>query len=76
MEENQPTKRKATLLKDLSFHPGETNPLLFLAEFEKCLEVKTDQDKMQKLRNFVDAEHKRKDIFSLFSYFLGSFFSS
>lgn len=57
--ENRTTKRKVNRLRDLTFDSGETNPLLFLAEFEKCIDIKSDQDKMQKLRNFVDEEHKR-----------------
>ncbi len=60
LSDNRSTKRKVNRLRDLTFDSGEANPLLFLAEFEKCIDIKSDQDKMQKLRNFVDEEHKRK----------------
>lgn len=42
----------------LVFISGQSNPLLFLNEFEKCRDVKTEKDKMFKIRNFVDACHK------------------
>lgn len=42
----------------LVFASGQTNPLLFLNEFEKCRDLKTEQDKMYKIRHFVDECHK------------------
>lgn len=41
----------------LVFISGETNPLVFLKEFEKCRDSKTDKDKMFKIRHFVDKCH-------------------
>lgn len=57
----QPTKKKVKSTRDLTFDSGVTNPLLFLAEFEKCDDIKADQDKTYKIRHFVDEEHKRKN---------------
>lgn len=37
---------------------GQSNPLLFLKEFERCRDLKNDKDKMFKLRHFVDEPHK------------------
>ncbi|XP_037029366.1 uncharacterized protein LOC119069419 [Bradysia coprophila] len=42
----------------LVFVSGQTNPLIFLKEYEKCRDIKYDEDKMFKIRNFVDASHK------------------
>lgn len=42
----------------LVFISGQTNPLLFLNDFEKCRDLKTDKDKMYKIRHFVDECHK------------------
>lgn len=42
----------------LVFISGQTNPLLFLNEYEKCRDLKDDKDKMFKIRNFVDAPHR------------------
>lgn len=39
---------------DLIFVYGKTNPLIFLDKFEKCTDVKTDKDKLFKIRNFVN----------------------
>ncbi len=44
----------------LVFAPGRSNPLLFLNDFEKCNDIKNDQGKMYKIRNFVDDCHKGK----------------
>lgn len=40
------------------FNPGHTNPLLFLNKFEKCVDMKTDKDKMFLIRNFVHEDHR------------------
>jgi len=55
-------KRKVLHTAGISFHPGEDNPILFLADFEKCDDVKNDQDKIEKLRHFVDHHDKRKNV--------------
>lgn len=52
--------RKTKTTRDLTFISGESNPLLFLAEFENCQDVKADHDKTYKIRHFVDDEHKSK----------------
>lgn len=44
----------------LIFASGQSNPLLFLNHFEKCSDLKNDQDKMFKIRHFVDDCHKGK----------------
>lgn len=44
---------------------GKTNPAIFLGEFEKCSDVKTEKDKLYKLRNFVD-ENDRPQFSTLF----------
>lgn len=60
-----PKNGKST--RELTFNSGETNPLLFLTEFQKCSDIETDQDKTYKIRDFVDHRHKRKKlIFMLF----------
>lgn len=46
---------------ELVFACGQTNPLLCINEFEKCCDVKTDKDKMFKIRNFVNDSHRGKD---------------
>ncbi len=43
---------------DLVFKAGESNPANFLKKFEKCLDVKTEKDKLYKLRNFVNEDDK------------------
>ncbi|KAJ6634622.1 hypothetical protein Bhyg_13198 [Pseudolycoriella hygida] len=55
---NQSIKRKLKSTRDITFSSGETNPILFLAEFEKCHDVSTDDDKISKIRYFVNEEHK------------------
>lgn len=40
------------------FEAGKTNPAIFLEEFEKCHDVKTEKDKLYKLRNFVKENDK------------------
>lgn len=42
----------------LVFASGQTNPLLFLNDLEKCSDLKTDKDKMYKILHFVDECHK------------------
>lgn len=59
--ENRPTKQKTKTTRDITFDAGVTNPLLFLAEFEKCDDVKTEHDKTYKIRHFVDETYKRKN---------------
>ncbi|KAJ6642899.1 hypothetical protein Bhyg_07855 [Pseudolycoriella hygida] len=61
--DNQPqeyNKLKPSELKSthLVFISGETNPLLFINQFEKCIDVKADKDKMYNIRHFVDESHR------------------
>lgn len=42
----------------LVFISGETNPLFFLNGFEKCVDLKSDSDKMYRIMHFVDECHK------------------
>lgn len=42
----------------LLFISGQHNPMLFLKSFEECRDLKTEQDKMFHIRNFVDDSHK------------------
>lgn len=62
---NKPKKRKGATTRDLTFDSGVTNPLLFLADFEKCDDVKTPDEKLEKIRHFVDEEHKGKNFNSV-----------
>lgn len=54
------TKRRKESNKsdDLVFIVGETNPLIFLNDFENCKDVTTEKEKLFKLRNFVNEEDK------------------
>lgn len=55
-----PTRKKVTKSSDdLVFAVGKSNPTVFLKEFEKCDDTKTDKDKLFRLRNFVNQEDKR-----------------
>ncbi|KAJ6639456.1 hypothetical protein Bhyg_12201 [Pseudolycoriella hygida] len=54
----RPNPKKGLSSYDLKFIDGESNPLIFLDRFEKCVDVKTDKDKLYKIRNFVIEEHK------------------
>lgn len=58
---NKSIKRKGAT-RDLTFDSGVTNPLLFLADFEKCEDVMTPDEKLEKIRHFVDEEHKGKNV--------------
>lgn len=58
----------------LVFASGQTNPLLFLNDFEKCSDLKTDKDKMYKILHFVDECHKG-NVKSLFLFSFDFFFS-
>ncbi len=40
------------------FAVGKSNPAVFLKEFEECDDIKTDKDKLYKIRNFVNLEDK------------------
>lgn len=53
----KPSELKST---DLVFASGATNPLLFLNQFEKCIDVKSDKDKKYNIGHFVDECHKGK----------------
>lgn len=55
--------------RHLKFNSQETNPLSFLKEFEKCTDLKTDRDKLWKIRDFVDKEHQGM---ANFKYFIHS----
>ncbi len=73
-EESETSKR---LIKShqLVFIPGQTNPLLFLSNFEKCSDLKNEQDKMFGIRNIVDESDRGKDTISYFIsfYFIDCF---
>lgn len=53
-------RKKVKSTEDLVFAVGETNPVIFLHEFEKCSDVKEDKDKLFKIRNFVNQEDRRE----------------
>lgn len=53
--------------KRLVFISGQTNPSLFVNEFEKCSDVKSDKDKMYQILDFVDECHKGTLISHYFS---------
>lgn len=62
---NEQSKKEASNSKSsykytdqMIFISGQTNPLLFLNEYEKCRDLNDDKEKMFKIRNFVDAPHK------------------
>lgn len=59
-------KRLAKSSDDIIFAAGKTNPLTFLKEFEKCVDVKTDNDKLFKIRNFVIPDDKSEFINNFF----------
>ncbi|KAJ6647756.1 hypothetical protein Bhyg_02979 [Pseudolycoriella hygida] len=44
-------RAKSKSTHDITFEVGKTNPATFLRDFEKCCDVKTDKDKLYKLRN-------------------------
>lgn len=54
------------------FAVGKSNPAVFLNEFEKCGDAKTEKDKLFKIRNFVKSEDRR--VFS--EYFLNNDWST
>ncbi|KAJ6634109.1 hypothetical protein Bhyg_17618 [Pseudolycoriella hygida] len=56
--ESNPAKKQSGSTHDLVFKVGETNPANFLNIFEKCSDVKTDKEKLFKLRNFVNENEK------------------
>lgn len=56
------SKTKTT--KQIIFIAGQTNPMYFLNEFEKCRDVTNEKDKMYKIRNFVDGSHRGKNSIS------------
>lgn len=65
-EKSNPRKKgKSKSTDDLVFEAGKTNPAIFLKEFEKCYDVKTEKDKLYKLRNFVN-ENDRPEFSTLF----------
>ncbi len=57
---DSPDKNLDRTTAQLVFVSGETNPLLFLNQFDKCKDLKTKNDKMYKIRDFVDECHKGK----------------
>lgn len=57
-KESSGEKKKAKVLDQMAFIYGQTNPITFLNEFERCKEFKNERDKMFKLRNIVDEPHK------------------
>lgn len=63
-KENQSKSDKTT--NRLIFASGQSNPLLFLNDFERCSDLKNDEDKMYKIRRFVDDCHKGKVFFYQF----------
>lgn len=50
--------KKGSSTDDLVFIEGQTNPSFFLDRFERCYDVKTDRDKLFKIRSFVNEEDK------------------
>lgn len=57
--ESKPGKKlKPESTHDLVFKAGESNPANFLKIFEKCSVVKTEKEKLYKLRNFVNENDK------------------
>lgn len=58
------TKSLPKITAQLVFIPGQTNPVLFLNEFEKCRDLKSDKEKMCKIRNFVTDVHRGKNTVS------------
>lgn len=60
LDDNKTKSTRKTTDK-LVFISGTSNPLLFINEFVKCNDVPTDNDKMFKLRNFVNESHRGKD---------------
>ncbi|KAJ6624806.1 hypothetical protein Bhyg_03722 [Pseudolycoriella hygida] len=55
---NEGIKRNGKKTKNIVFMSGITNPVRFLAQFEKCDDMKTDRDKLWRIRHFVDEQHK------------------
>ncbi|KAJ6642671.1 RNA-directed DNA polymerase from mobile element jockey [Pseudolycoriella hygida] len=51
-------KEDAKTTKRLLFISGQTNPLLFLNDFEKCVDTKNEKDKKFKIIHFVDECHR------------------
>lgn len=51
-------KQSVKKTKGLVFISGQSNPLMFLKDFESCSDVTTEKDKMYKIRDFVDDSHK------------------
>lgn len=51
-------RKKGSSTDHLVFIAGETNPLVFLSDYEKCSDVRADKDKLYKIRNFANDEHK------------------
>lgn len=65
-DQSNPGKRVSTKsTRDLVFQVGKTNPANFLKCFEKCPDVKSEKDKIYKLRNFVN-ENDRPEFSKLF----------
>ncbi|KAJ6634579.1 hypothetical protein Bhyg_13153 [Pseudolycoriella hygida] len=56
-QNNSTRKRSST--DDLLFVEGQSNPAVFLKEFEKCDDTKTEKEKLFKIRNFVNQEDKQ-----------------
>lgn len=70
-------KQHVKKTKGLVFVSGQNNPLMFLKDFESCSDVKTEKDKMYKIRDFVDECHIGKYNSNLFrSLFFNSSSSS
>lgn len=65
-ERNFSKKARLNSTEYLVFAPGRTNPAVFLKEFEQCCDVKTEKDKLYKIRNFV--KEKDKPEFSTFYF--------
>ena len=53
-------KKSINTTDDLIFVVGKTNPVTFLNLFEKCSDVKNHKDKIFKIRNFVNDEHRKE----------------
>lgn len=54
----KPTSTQKKETRKLKFDSLEMNPLLFLEKYEECDDVKTDREKLWKIRDFVNLEDR------------------
>lgn len=62
VDRTERSKKNIKKTNQLVFISGQTNPLIFLSEFEKCSDVLADNDKKFKIREFVDDCDQSKKI--------------